>query len=618
MALRPGQHLYQSGVFEAIGLLGQLLVALPNLDLFAGPATVWLRVVGLAMATLHVCVLMVRSFLPDHMLEASADAQGAVAGFRMRLQAGNRRVVVPVTLIAVIVAGFSLYGAQVLGLNGDASTPSAPGNLRSTGATAQQIDLAWDAVLDDRSGVREYRVVRQDNGLARTSPSTAFHDTLGISGGVTYEYTVVAVDGAGNMSQPSAVAVTTPVSDPAACRVDTTPPAPPGNVRAAIVTPTSVTLEWDPTTDVGACGLAGYRVIRDGQDTGIIAAGTTVTEEGLEPDHSYVYTVLGRDNANNESALSGATTVRTLARPVQSHGPCELIAPRGLYNTGHTTTSVSMAWSAPMNGCGIVGYRIYRGATLVGQTTGFTFTVYGLSAATGYVFTVRSYNGAGDTSPSSNLLSVTTAPPTPTPPVAPDITPPTAPTSLNLVSRTSTSLVIGWSPSTDTQSGVMMYLIVVDRLPSGPGVSAPPTATPGTTLAGLSPLTSYRVRVAALDNAGNQSGTVEAVFATAPVPGGITLAAAPAQLDAGASVTITVDNFEVSGLVNIFIDGNAVGSFTAAQAPASYVLAGSLTAGLSPGPHVITVVLAECACGGDGDAMATITINPGPSPSPSP
>ena len=37
MAL-PGQRVYQSGVFEAVGLVGQLLVALPNLDVFAGAA----------------------------------------------------------------------------------------------------------------------------------------------------------------------------------------------------------------------------------------------------------------------------------------------------------------------------------------------------------------------------------------------------------------------------------------------------------------------------------------------------------------------------------------------------------------------------------------------------
>jgi hypothetical protein len=49
MAL-PGQRVYQSGVFEVVGLLGQLLVALPNLDVLAGGVGLWLRVGGLALA----------------------------------------------------------------------------------------------------------------------------------------------------------------------------------------------------------------------------------------------------------------------------------------------------------------------------------------------------------------------------------------------------------------------------------------------------------------------------------------------------------------------------------------------------------------------------------------
>lgn len=226
MAL-PGQRLYQSGVFEAIGLLGQLLVALPNLDVFAGPSALWLRVGGLALATLYVCVLMLRAFLPDRVLESTVGLGGPLDRFRVKLRAGNRAVVAPVTALAVLVAGISLFGAQLLGLDRDARAPSAPPNLRSTGATAQQVDLAWDDATDEGTGVREYRVVRRDNGLERTSPSTAFHDTMGVGGGVTYHYRVVAVDGAGNVSVPAELTVTTPVSDPTACAVDSAPPAQP-------------------------------------------------------------------------------------------------------------------------------------------------------------------------------------------------------------------------------------------------------------------------------------------------------------------------------------------------------------------------------------------------------
>jgi chitodextrinase len=402
------------------------------------------------------------------------------------------------------VAGVSLFGARLLGLDGDASAPGAPPNLRSTGATARQVDLAWDGATDDGTGVREYRVTRRDNGLARTSPSTAFHDTMGIGGGVTYHYRVVAVDGAGNVSVPSELTVTTPVSDPAACAVDTAPPAPPGNPRAIVVTSTAVTLEWDAAADVGGCGLAGYRVLRDGQDTGIVAAGTVVTEDGLEPDHSYVYSLVARDNAGNESTASPGLTVTTLARPVQTQGPCRLGVPTALRSTARTTTSVSLAWSAPADACHLDGYRVFRGGTLVGSTDTTSTVVSGLTPGTGYVFTVRAHNSDGETSPSSNLVSVTTVATAPAPTAAattaaPDLTAPSVPTGLTVTDRTSSTAVVTWNPSTDTGgSGLKGYLVTVDG-----GPAAPMTST-STTVTGA-PNSMHTVSVAAVDNAGNQS-----------------------------------------------------------------------------------------------------------------
>ena len=137
-----------------------------------------------------------------------------------------------------------------------------------------------------------------------------------------------------------------------------------------MVASTAVTLEWDAAADVGACGLAGYRVLRDGQDTGIVAAGTVVTEDGLEPGHSYEYSVVARDNAGNESPASAGLPVTTLGRPVQAQGPCRLGVPTALRSTASTTTTASLTWSAPSDACHLDGYRVFRGGTLVGQTGG--------------------------------------------------------------------------------------------------------------------------------------------------------------------------------------------------------------------------------------------------------
>ena len=155
MAL-PGQRVYQSGAFEAVGLVGQLLVALPNLDVFAGGGGLWLRVGGLALAALYVCVLMLRVFLPDRVLASTAGPGGPLDRFRVRLRAGNRPVIVAVTALVGTGGGRLPVRGPAARTRRRVSAPGAPPNLRSTGATARQIDLAWDDA--SRPGHRRARV----------------------------------------------------------------------------------------------------------------------------------------------------------------------------------------------------------------------------------------------------------------------------------------------------------------------------------------------------------------------------------------------------------------------------------------------------------------------------
>jgi chitodextrinase len=627
MPVRPGQRVYQSGTFEVIGLVGQLLVALPNLDLFAGAAALWLRVAGLGLTTLYVCVLLLRGFLPDRVLESAAQPHGGIAALQTRLRAGNRRTVVPVTLAAVLVAGFSLFGAAALGLTGDSDPPAAPGHLRSTGATAQQVDLAWDPVADGGGAVREYRVMRRDNGLERTSTSTTFHDTLGIGGGVRYDYRVVAVDGAGNVSGPSEVSVTTPISDAAACASDTTPPSQPGAPHATVVTATAVTLEWGVAIDAGNCGLAGYQLLRDGLDTGIVSAGSQVSEDGLVPDHSYAYTVVARDNAGNLSPASVPVMVATLARPVQTQSPCELGPPQALNTTGQTTTTVALTWSPPDQDCHLDGYRVYRGGGYVGQTAGTTFTVSGLAPATSYVFTVRAHNSDGEMSPSSNQVSATTAtappPPAPsnpgTPAPSPDTTPPSAPGTPTMLgwAPTTRTLTVSWTAASDAESGINHYELYLNGIHAAGPVTGLTYA-----FANLDPHSTYTVGVAAVNNVGLQSSIVDsAPMVTGRGPGGFTMSMSPASvtLGVGGTVGISGGNAIPNTRVDIAIDSwFVVTTQTGADGTyaASFVVQPDGTVSGSPdsttlvaGSYQVTVSTPECGCG-DPPRSATLTIEP--------
>ena len=83
---------------------------------------------------------------------------------------------------------------------------------------------------------------------------------------------------------------------------------------------------------------------------------------------------------------------------------------------GTTTNSVSLMWGAATDNVGVTSYRVYRDGAEIARTTGLTYEASALKPNTAYTFTVRAVDAAGNISPSSNALRITTkAAPTPTP-----------------------------------------------------------------------------------------------------------------------------------------------------------------------------------------------------------
>ncbi|MDX2675135.1 carbohydrate binding domain-containing protein [Streptomyces sp. NY05-11A] len=83
-------------------------------------------------------------------------------------------------------------------------------------------------------------------------------------------------------------------------------------------------------------------------------------------------------------------------------------APGGLTSTGKTSASVSLAWNASTDNVGVTAYDVYSGSARVLTVSGTSATVGGLSASTGYTFTVKARDAAGNVSAASNAVSVTT------------------------------------------------------------------------------------------------------------------------------------------------------------------------------------------------------------------
>jgi len=188
-------------------------------------------------------------------------------------------------------------------------------------------------------------------------------------------------------------------------------------------------------------------------------------------------------------------------------------APANLASPSQTSTTVNLTWTASTDNTGVAGYNIYNGSAYLGTTTSpssTSYTVTGLTPSTAYAFTVKAKDGAGNLSPASNTVNVSTK------------APPAAPTNLVATQTTLTSIGLSWTPPSN-MAGVTGYKIFV----SGKEVGVATGTT--YTMSGLLPDRTYSVTVSSVDAAGSPSAPSN------------TLAAATS---AGPGTSSFSDNFE--------------------------------------------------------------------------
>ncbi|SFA71294.1 Chitodextrinase [Cohnella sp. OV330] len=546
----------------------------------------------------------------------------------------------------------------------DTTAPSAPANLASPSKTETTVNLTWSASTDN-VGVTGYDIYRGGTLIgSMTGAGSTSYTATGLTASTAYSFTVKAKDAAGNVSAASgALSVTTSAPD-------TQAPTAPTGLTSPSKTDVTVTLSWTASTD--NVGVTAYDVYRGSTLAGSTSGtSTTFTDAGLSASTAYSYTVKARDAKGNVSAASSAVSVTTLppipanllANPgfesdgggqpaswtyeqsfyasrdtsVKRTGNASLkessttgpwhgvyqdvnatsgssytfdgyiniasntttaatvkvqflnsggtvladntvasyaagstttgfanmhgtyaapantakarvyiymtdhrgtlyfddfsltggsgggadttapSAPTGLASPSKTSTSVSLSWTASTDNVGVTGYDIYRGTTLAGSTTGATtFTATGLTAGTAYSFTVKAKDAAGNVSAASGALNVTTD-------AAADTTAPSAPTGLTSPSKTSTSVSLSWTASTDNV-GVTGYDIY-----RGTTLAGSTTGATTFTATGLTASTAYSFTVKAKDAAGNVSAASGALNVTtdAASGGGTNLLANP-------------------------------------------------------------------------------------------
>lgn len=182
---------------------------------------------------------------------------------------------------------------------------------------------------------------------------------------------------------------------------DTQAPTAPTGLTASDITQTGVNLSWTASTD--NVGVAAYDVYRDGtliQSVTVTSASVT----GLTASTTYAFSVKARDAAGNVSPSSNVLNVTTLAPP-DTQAPS---APANLTASGITQTSVNLTWTASTDNVGVVGYDVFQGSTVVQTVVTTSATVSGLTPGTSYSFSVKAKDAAGNVSPESNVVNITT------------------------------------------------------------------------------------------------------------------------------------------------------------------------------------------------------------------
>jgi chitodextrinase len=281
----------------------------------------------------------------------------------------------------------------------DTQPPTAPSNLRTTGATGSTITLAWDASTDN-VGVVSYGIYNGSTTL--TSIPSLTYTVGGLTCGTTYTLSVDAADAAGNRSPQTSVTAAT-----AACpTADTQAPTAPTNVVVTGATQSSITLSWNAATD--NVGVTGYEVYN-----GATVSGTTsslsYTVSGLSCGTTYTLAVDATDAAGNRSGKTTASAATSACVVADTQAPT---APTGLVASSATTSSITLSWKASTDNVGVVSYGVYNGATTVSSTTLLGYTVTGLACGTSYTLSVDAADAAGNRSPKTSVSATTsTCPP---------------------------------------------------------------------------------------------------------------------------------------------------------------------------------------------------------------
>ena len=224
-------------------------------------------------------------------------------------------------------------------------------------------------------------------------------------------------------------------------------------------------------------------------------------------------------------------------------------APSGLAATATSSSSVSLSWTASADSVGVAGYNILRNGTKVGTSTTTSYTDNGLASNTTYAYTVTAFDAAGNVSPASNSVTVTT-PATTTPPVISDVS----------VSPTQTTATVSWT--TDTPSSSQVAYGTTTAYGSTTPLDPTLVTAHSQTISGLTPGQMYHLSVTSTNGSGDTASSPDNTFTTsANAPLAIDVQVSTHPSSAASTITSpTFDTKQGNELLEAFIATDGPGS----------------------------------------------------------
>ena len=329
----------------------------------------------------------------------------------------------------------------------DTVAPSNPTNLIASAITSNAASLNWNASTDNVS-VAQY-TVSIDGVVVGTTGNTNF-DLTGLSPLTAYNASVNAQDAAGNSSGDATTSFTT-INGPAVSYCDSASTNVNdefiSNVQLNTINNSSgaqfysdftsistelsedetytltVTPSWTGTIyPEGYAAWIDYNNDGDFDDSGELIwskapstntpnTGTFTLPSGTSGDAVRLRVSMKYNGipTSCETFVYGEVEDYTVVLSTTPVGDTQAPStPLNLVASNETTTTVDLDWGASNDNVGVDGYELFLDGSSIGSVTNTSATVTGLLENTSYVFNVRAFDAAGNTSALSNAANATT------------------------------------------------------------------------------------------------------------------------------------------------------------------------------------------------------------------